>query len=108
MLAPIDPERPPQRPDPHSYGSAKSLAERSLYIASKRLGAKYAIVRPTCIYGPGQHLHNAIPTFLRASWEGKNPTVFDTVYTYAWFVTFGLSFGVYLALMRQRSTPASP
>ena len=27
---PIDPQRPPQRPDPHSYGCAKSLAERLL------------------------------------------------------------------------------
>jgi nucleoside-diphosphate-sugar epimerase len=75
---PIDPERPPQRPDPHSYGSAKALAERLLAIAAARLEAPYAIVRPTCIYGPGQHLHNAIPLFLSALWAGKPPTVFGT------------------------------
>ena len=72
----IDPARPPQRPDPHSYGSAKALAERLLTIASKRLDSSFCIVRPTCIYGPGQHLHNAIPVFLRACLDGKAPTVF--------------------------------
>jgi nucleoside-diphosphate-sugar epimerase len=75
---PIDPERPPQRPDPHSYGSAKALGERLLKIASARSGAKFAVVRPTCIYGPGQHLHNAIPIFLRSAWAGEAPTVFGT------------------------------
>jgi UDP-glucose 4-epimerase len=75
---PIDPEWPPQRPDPHSYGSAKALAERLLAIASSRNSAPYAIVRPTCIYGPGQHLHNAIPLFLRALWAGKPPLVFGS------------------------------
>lgn len=75
---PIDPERPPQRPDPHSYGCAKVLAERLLAIASARTGARYAVVRPTCIYGPGQHLHNAIPTFLRSLWDGRAPVVFGT------------------------------
>ena len=28
------------------------------------------------------------------------PNVLDTVYSYAWFVTFALSFVAYLALMR--------
>jgi UDP-glucose 4-epimerase len=75
---PIDPLRPPQRPDPHSYGSAKVLAERWLEIAARRIGARYAVVRPTCIYGPGQHLHNAIPTFLRSCRQGQAPRVFGT------------------------------
>lgn len=75
---PIDPERPPQRPDPHSYGSAKALGERLLKIASSRTGAPFAIVRPTCIYGPGQHLHNAIPIFLRSAWAGERPVVFGS------------------------------
>lgn len=75
---PIDPARPPQRPDPHSYGSAKALAERLLTIAATRLQRSFAVVRPTCIYGPGQHLHNAIPLFLRACLEGQAPTVFGT------------------------------
>lgn len=75
---PIDPELPPQRPDPHSYGSAKSLAERLLFLSAARLGAPYAIVRPTCIYGPGQHIHNAIPLFLKAGLAGKIPVVHGT------------------------------
>jgi UDP-glucose 4-epimerase len=74
----IDPQRPPQRPDPHSYGSAKALAERLLAIAATRLQARYAVVRPTCIYGPGQHLQNAIPLFLKACLAGDAPTVFGT------------------------------
>jgi nucleoside-diphosphate-sugar epimerase len=74
----IDPELPPQRPDPHSYGAAKSLAERLLEIAARRMSVPYAVVRPTCIYGPGQHIKNAIPRFLSALWEGKRPVVFGT------------------------------
>ena len=75
---PIDPEHPPQRPDPHSYGCAKVLAERLLAVAAARTGGSYAVVRPTCIYGPGQHLHNAIPIFLRTLWDGRAPVVFGT------------------------------
>lgn len=75
---PIDPLRPPQRPDPHSYGSAKALAERLLAIGARRLGARYAVVRPTCIYGPGQHLHNAIPLFLKACLAKQAPVVFGS------------------------------
>jgi len=33
----------------------------------------------------------------------QSPTVFDTIYTYAWFVTFGISFVVYWGLMRGRA-----
>jgi nucleoside-diphosphate-sugar epimerase len=36
------------------------------------------VVRPTCIYGPGQHLHNAIPVFLRSCLAGEAPLVFGT------------------------------
>jgi nucleoside-diphosphate-sugar epimerase len=75
---PIDPEHPPQRPDPHSYGAAKSLAERLLEISSRRESSPYCVVRPTCIYGPGQHIKNAIPRFLRALWDGQRPVVYGT------------------------------
>ncbi|HWO14740.1 MAG TPA: NAD(P)-dependent oxidoreductase, partial [Polyangiaceae bacterium] len=77
-VQPIDPQKPPQRPDPHSYGSAKALAERLLSISAARTGGRFAIVRPTCIYGPGQHLHNAIPIFLRSAWAGEPPVVFGS------------------------------
>ncbi|MCI0490058.1 MAG: NCS1 family nucleobase:cation symporter-1 [Blastocatellia bacterium] len=44
-----------------------------------------------------------VPGFLRAATTPggsvANPSFFDNIYTYAWFVTFGLSFAVYYALM---------
>ena len=45
-----------------------------------------------------------VPGFLRAAMTPggvvANPNVLDTLYTYAWFVTFGLSFALYLAFSR--------
>ena len=45
----------------------------------------------------------AAPGFIRAALTPggavANPDLFDTIYTYAWFVTFALSFVVYLTLM---------
>ena len=34
----------------------------------------------------------------------KDPTFFDHLYAYAWFITFALSFVLYLLLMRGRAT----
>jgi len=31
-----------------------------------------------------------------------NPTFLDSLYTYAWFVTFGLSFVLYLVVAKRR------
>ncbi|HXG94867.1 MAG TPA: NCS1 family nucleobase:cation symporter-1 [Blastocatellia bacterium] len=49
-----------------------------------------------------------IPGFIRAATTpgGKveSPNTFDTMYTYAWFITFGLSFVIYYALMRARKS----
>jgi NCS1 family nucleobase:cation symporter-1 len=49
-----------------------------------------------------------IPGFVRAAatpgGQVPDPTLFDHVYTHAWFVTFGLSFVLYLTLMRGRGT----
>jgi NCS1 family nucleobase:cation symporter-1 len=46
-----------------------------------------------------------VPGFLRAAatpgGQVANPTLFDSLYTYAWFVTFGLSFVLYLASSRR-------
>jgi len=46
-----------------------------------------------------------IPGFVRAAMTPggvvPNPTFFDHLYTYAWFVTFGLSAAIYLLLMRR-------
>jgi NCS1 family nucleobase:cation symporter-1 len=49
-----------------------------------------------------------LPGALRAAFTdpaviAQSPTVFDTIYTYAWFVTFGVSFVVYWGLMRKRA-----
>jgi NCS1 family nucleobase:cation symporter-1 len=46
-----------------------------------------------------------VPGFLRAAvtpgGQVANPTLLDSLYTYAWFVTFGLSFGLYLLFSRR-------
>jgi len=48
-----------------------------------------------------------VPGFLRAALtpggQVPNPGFFDHLYTYAWFVTFALSFVLYLVLMRRRT-----
>jgi nucleobase:cation symporter-1, NCS1 family len=47
-----------------------------------------------------------VPGFLRAATtpggQVANPTVWDTLYTYAWFVTFALSLVLYLMMMQNR------
>jgi NCS1 family nucleobase:cation symporter-1 len=52
-----------------------------------------------------------VPGFLHAATTpGGNvahPTFLDHLYQYAWFVTFGLSFVIYLALMRKRGLPVT-
>jgi NCS1 family nucleobase:cation symporter-1 len=51
-----------------------------------------------------------VPGFLRAvttpGGAVTDPTFFDRLYSYAWFVTFALSGLVYLGLMRGKSVPA--
>jgi NCS1 family nucleobase:cation symporter-1 len=60
-----------------------------------------------------------VPGFIRAATTPggviANPTLLDTLYTYAWFVTFGLSFFLYLLLSalplnttRDRRTAGTP
>ena len=48
-----------------------------------------------------------VPGFIRAATTPggavANPAFFDTLYTYAWFVTFVLSGAIYLVLMRDRA-----
>jgi NCS1 family nucleobase:cation symporter-1 len=47
-----------------------------------------------------------VPGFIRAATTAgghvPNPTLFDHLYTYAWFLTFALSFVLYLVFMRGR------
>jgi hypothetical protein len=46
------------------------------------------------------------PRFLEAATTPggriSNPDFFDSLYTHAWFVTFGLSFVIHLLLMKRR------
>lgn len=54
-----------------------------------------------------------VPGFVRAATTPggtiANPTFLDTLYTYAWFVTFGLSFLLYLVLQPRRAQcPPAP
>ena len=48
-----------------------------------------------------------VPGFIRAAMTPggvvENPNFLDTLYTYAWFVTFALSFVVYLAVMKRKA-----
>lgn len=50
-----------------------------------------------------------VPGFLRAAstpgGQVAQPNFFDTLYTYAWFVTFGIGFGLYYVLMKSRVNP---
>ncbi|MFL5606920.1 MAG: nitrate reductase, partial [Gemmatimonadaceae bacterium] len=52
-----------------------------------------------------------VPGFIHAATTPggnvANPTFLDHLYQYAWFVTFGLSFVIYLVLMRGRRVIAS-
>jgi NCS1 family nucleobase:cation symporter-1 len=47
-----------------------------------------------------------VPGFIRAAMtpggQVADPSFFDTMYTYAWFVTFGLGFVIYYLLMNQQ------
>ena len=53
-----------------------------------------------------------VPGFIRAAATPggtvTDPDLFDRLYAYAWFVTLGLSFVTYLALMRSVSSRAEP
>jgi NCS1 family nucleobase:cation symporter-1 len=46
-----------------------------------------------------------VPGFVHAAMtpggQVANPTVLDTLYTYAWFVTFALSFVLYLGTSKR-------
>ena len=48
-----------------------------------------------------------VPGFIRAATtpggQVAQPNLFDTLYTYAWFVTFALGFGIYYLLMRTKT-----
>ena len=62
-------------------------------------------VNPRAIWALALAIVPVVPGFLRAAvtpgGQVASPTLFDSLYTYAWFVTFGLSFVLYLTLSRR-------
>jgi nucleobase:cation symporter-1, NCS1 family len=78
-----------------------------------RMSGSYAYrrgVNPAAVIALVLAIAPVIPGFIRAAstpgGQVVNPTLFDTLYTYAWFVTFTIAFTSYLALML-RSRPAT-
>jgi NCS1 family nucleobase:cation symporter-1 len=62
-------------------------------------------VNPRALWALVLAIVPVVPGFLRAALtpggQVANPTLLDSLYTYAWFVTFGLSFVLYLAFSRR-------
>jgi NCS1 family nucleobase:cation symporter-1 len=81
-----------------------------------RLRGRYSYkngVNPRAIVALVIAIAPVVPGFIRAvttpGGSVANPTFFDRIYSYAWFVTFVLSFVIYLVLMRRESVaPAIP
>jgi NCS1 family nucleobase:cation symporter-1 len=61
-------------------------------------------VNPRALWALALGVLPVVPGFFRAAvtagGQVANPNVLDTLYTYAWFVTFALSFGLYLVFSR--------
>ncbi len=80
-----------------------------------RLRGRYTYVKginPRAIIALVLSIAPVVPGFIRAvSTPGgaiANPNVFDRIYSYAWFVTFALSFIIYWLLMRRQPITLSP
>jgi nucleobase:cation symporter-1, NCS1 family len=80
-----------------------------------RLRGRYTYVNginPRAIIALVLSIAPVVPGFIRAvSTPGgavADPSFFDRLYSYAWFVTFALSFIIYWLLMRGRAVPTSP
>jgi NCS1 family nucleobase:cation symporter-1 len=74
--------------------------EKGLYSYSKGINWRAVIAMLLAIVP-------VVPGFLRAATTPNgaiaNPNFFDSIYTYAWFVTFALSFVIYFVLMLSES-----
>ena len=80
-----------------------------------RLRGRYTYmsgINPRAIVALVLSIAPVVPGFVRAvSTPGgtvANPTIFDRLYSYAWFVTFALSFIIYWLLMRRQTVAPSP
>jgi len=69
-------------------------------------------VKPRAIVALVLAILPVVPGFIRSvSVPGgtvKDPNFFDHLYAYAWFITFALSFVLYLLLMRGRPAVVPP
>jgi NCS1 family nucleobase:cation symporter-1 len=73
-----------------------------------KVGGRYAYnggVNPRALVVLAASILPVVPGFLRAAFTAggqvANPTIWDSLYTYAWFVTFSLSFALYVATFRR-------
>lgn len=80
-----------------------------------RLRGRYTYlngINPRAIIALVLSIAPVVPGFIRAvSTPGgavANPTFFDRIYSYAWFVTFALSFIIYWLLMRRETVALNP
>jgi NCS1 family nucleobase:cation symporter-1 len=80
-----------------------------------RLRGRYTYangINPRAIIALVVSIAPVVPGFIRAvSTPGgavANPNFFDRLYSYAWFVTFALSFIIYWLLMRREPVSLSP
>jgi NCS1 family nucleobase:cation symporter-1 len=80
-----------------------ALEGRYTYSGGVNLRAMAALVLAIAPVAPG---------FLRAATTPggvvPNPNILDALYTYAWFVTFGISFTTYLVMMKSTTPNAAP
>ncbi len=57
------------------YGAAKLAVEQQLRVLAEAGGPATTAVRLTTLYGPGEVVPRAIPSFIRAGLSGQRPTV---------------------------------
>ncbi len=86
-------------------GRELSLAD--LFKVNGRYGYSNG-VNPRAVIALVVSILPVVPGFIRAATtpggQVADPTFLDTLYTYAWFVTFSLSFAIYLAIMPRQRT----
>jgi len=88
------------------------LCRRELFAADLfKLRGRYTYsggVNPRAMTALVLSILPVVPGFLRAAvtpgGQVANPTFLDSLYTYAWFVTVGLSFVLYLRMSRRQET----
>jgi NCS1 family nucleobase:cation symporter-1 len=88
----------------------RQLELEELFKVDGRYSYDHGVNRRTLVVLAGA-IAPVVPGFLRAATtpggQVPDPTFWDALYTYAWFVTFGLSFALYLlmpATVRRSST----